>query len=960
MLESGVLLPRFVFFRDAGHDHCLASIVKRTFPKRTTHSMPAWLYSEGDDAEYTLEWASKTVSTLSHAQVGFLRACADGERVDPSAELKRVEVDTQQTYGAPKRLVAWLRARCGAEMERRCITAWEKKSAGAGGVSQADTTTLLHDSYVACCWTQANARLLIEESHESAAPSLASFFNSDSELGLSCAINLGNLAFDHSNKDSTIHQLIGRSLNASNRSWTSTMTHCVRKSSGLRLLIYDGLIVSLTGMHPGVDPLCRPTLEDRILIETCVRGLILRNRKLEELKGVCLACRQVVRRLLATSLTDALPAYMLLRLQSNSPLDLGMAPLDAPSSQSLQVSNALAKAGSAIAHDLRSADCSDATFDVDTVASIVERHLADLIDVVPHTSRQGNSNSGFKKRVFNARLLGLQTLRIPHVKRTPTLLQLVQSLTSVSYHSQLIPFWSVCNSLGIKMSRLDQAQHAASHLGSPMIELCQSLDDASVEHARRCAMHCKTAPMMSCEEVATAMRLHIGSSPSSKPISNVNDLMNLAPRILAMLIEFAMTAHLLNEVLVYRLDSQAERMQKTALMQGYNLIDCKRLLRYATGPRDVDLVGEVDEAIERLPRQVTHLCMCLECGRVANATPVRNDKILLQDKTMASGRNNLVKRSRVEAPFNEEGIKMVMSDTKDEQFYCSKRSSASLRTALVNENDARKSKIDVKISNMSSDVDSSGVTIEVSSIARMRRECRRAMEQKSCALACGSKPMFEVPIVGRAVRIFGTWYALCSFCGCVVVADPGSKLGATISCLQCQTNKECTTSVRLKDAVFAAKVNRTSRSKKKRRETVQHGITLVQKLTMKTLASSSSVCRYCSCALKSIKKGRSVNARLHSPLDMKGANAGLPSELKYTQWCTKHRPSWLEDALKVMRTNCILAYIAHNARPMEASTCRVETPSLSDKVAKTTKTVREKTLKRIATRMKAACKAKKS
>lgn len=72
-----------------------------------------------------------------------------------------------------------------------------------------------------------------------------------------------------------------------------------------------------------------------------------------------------------------------------------------------------------------------------------------------------------------------------------------------------------------------------------------------------------------------------------------------------------------------------------------------------------------------------------------------------------------------------------------------------------------------------------------SEIAKLRRDIKNCYEQHPKAVACGDVPLVRIPILGRAVRIFDEWHALCSFCGCLARIHPTSRFRADPCCMRC-------------------------------------------------------------------------------------------------------------------------------------------------------------------------------
>ena len=45
--------------------------------------------------------------------------------------------------------------------------------------------------------------------------------------------------------------------------------------------------------------------------------------------------------------------------------------------------------------------------------------------------------------------------------------------------------------------------------------------------------------------------------------------------------------------------------------------------------------------------------------------------------------------------------------------------------------------------------------------------------------------MVSISLIGRAVRLWDSWYALCSFCGCFMKLHPNNRYEAELCCLRC-------------------------------------------------------------------------------------------------------------------------------------------------------------------------------
>jgi hypothetical protein len=165
----------------------------------------------------------------------------------------------------------------------------------------------------------------------------------------------------------------------------------------------------------------------------------------------------------------------------------------------------------------------------------------------------------------------------------------------------------------------------------------------------------------------------------------------------------------------------------------------------------------------------------------------------------------------------------------------------------------------------------------------VRRDAKNALEQRVTAVACGEHPMFTVPVIGRAVRVYKQWYALCSYCATLTRVQPGVHVyGAEICCMRCD-----------------------------------HSMLGINDLSSGSFMQQSTgkVCRYCG----NVERQNTTGTRwkeLKAPLDIAGPNAVLPPPLRRVWYCPQHYKPWLMNAHRVMETRVILAHIAHNAKPV--------------------------------------------
>jgi hypothetical protein len=166
--------------------------------------------------------------------------------------------------------------------------------------------------------------------------------------------------------------------------------------------------------------------------------------------------------------------------------------------------------------------------------------------------------------------------------------------------------------------------------------------------------------------------------------------------------------------------------------------------------------------------------------------------------------------------------------------------------------------------------------------ARIRRDSKSAFEQRSLAVPCGDRPMVSVPLVGRAIRVYGQFYALCSYCASCVRVVPANRYGAEICCLRC-----CPRTLGREDVIKTAEA--------KRRAT--------QRLP---------VCRFCGKGGDASSKWKVIRA----PHDTSGENARLPPALRTVVYCSTHWRNWIASAHRTLSSRVVLSHLALGAKPI--------------------------------------------
>ena len=296
--------------------------------------------------------------------------------------------------------------------------------------------------------------------------------------------------------------------------------------------------------------------------------------------------------------------------------------------------------------------------------------------------------------------------------------------------------------------------------------------------------------------------------------------------------------------------------------------------------------------------------------RIANCTP----NVVTGRRTSAAATAAAAAATVASIEFCEVGVSSVTVLRSHEEgtstLFCAKRSSAALRSAICAEASSRLRRIDEDGSMLA---ETSGASVVWESqrdamlamahdgtvASRMRRDCKRALEQRRCASLCGDMPLLTIPIIGRAVRIYGSWYSLCSLCANFVRVTPHCRIEAEIACLRCTTTPPST----------------SQSSRRKRPATTATGKRACRDAESSELPLRRVACRFCCKKEVGQPQRHRQFVTYPSPHDVAGDNLERSSSCRTTTWCPTHDRSWLRDALTTLTTAQVIAHITTNAQP---------------------------------------------
>ena len=516
----------------------------------------------------------------------------------------------------------------------------------------------------------------------------------------------------------------------------------------------------------------------------------------------------------------------------------------------------------------------------------------------------------------------------------------VSSVLGASFRSAFVPFWMHAQMHGHRASRLDAVQYDCIHGHNQLHQLVRRLPDRARLRIQRLALRIPSATLLGIADVVALVRTDpILSKLSDSECERVRDersdssddelnfdgdsedddeckaepastseshsqqeqthgddachnptvsrafqeaeawFLARGAREAAFTTAFAQTAMLKSELVCYSLGEETRRQQAAALA-----------LRF----RNADVCS--------LPEHATRVFVCCECKRIVNA--VQN----------GSGKDT---------SFTELGLASSMLrhlPHRNHEMRCAKRSSAALRTAVNLETAATDMRaetlpavaddqplpsdlrpVSVIAAGCGKRVREDSLQVEhqaegedggdaSSDVAKLRRDIKNAFEQRPTALACGDTPLVSVSVFGRAIRVYGQWYALCSFCASLTLVTPDSRYKGEICCNRCDSG-------------------------------ILYGEAATNAVSALRPVPVPPTCRLCGKVEPDPGRWR----RVRSPLDSGGRNACVPPPLRLCHYCPSHWRPWLTWAHCTMSTKDIFSHIVHRAKPIYGASMMAET-----------------------------------
>ena len=880
------LAPLFADFEDVGMCGALARLRARLAARAPALVVPAWVWSLEYEHAVTECARCDDVPALLGALEGATRALTGA----PAPAAPPTAAPTAQQTAATVRLRFGELLEALATKEARAVVGDEQ--ALGPNVDKHALSMLYHDAYCAAVWTSAHAEYLgcihdLLGSQPATEALVRKFMVPPPELytvaNMSHLAQLGALtertasARCCSKSSQALLAILTRVTNAGSRGWETTLLAALKESDGAVRVCMQSLAVALTGLNPAVHPGVRRSWRERFVLLRALRVQTPQDFK-EVVHKAPGAIKEAIRLHLAANFVTDCATLDAMRHTRHPTGLLCVPPMGMP-------------AGSLAAAMHRMADAG---------ADMVARREVPAVAIKRHLVSEPRSRKKAESRVsrhpkheaeaisYSSSWLGGRSG--PSSLMVRPAVQVVSGLLSASYRSIWIPFWLHGNHHGHRASRLDSAQYAALHHQSAAHRMCTLLSDEQFRKAERIVLANADASLLTVSQACALLDIQpstdaapgLPCSASSRAVQDAEvEVMNLCANDAALLVAFARIATLRATLLSYDLGAQTRCKQARAI--------CQRLLLPLEPGEDPCVAVRT-----RLPQHATMLYCCSECRRVVNS---------VQDNT---GKD---------LAFNELGLSASMLTvdcaTCAGHMRCAKRSSAALRTAVALEASAEQLELEqlepvaspllpqdlrpativatmcTRQATGRASASASALRDSSSEVAKFRRDLKSCFEQSQRATSCGDVPLVRVPLLGRAIRVFGSWYALCSTCGALARVTPSSRFRDEICCLRCDF------------AMLAGK----------------HAASEMRAALPKPAAPA---CRYC--GKLEPENGAGMKWRcIPAPADTGGRNAFVPPPLRNVWYCPSHYRSWLLNAHKTMSTADIFAHLINKARPIHGA-----------------------------------------
>lgn len=912
----------------------LARNEERARPKKSLAQVPNWIFEPNfkhacsrttvrDCLEYTRRFCRLRA---------FLKAGGAGAELSAAEEEDAVRgLATMVPSSSVEHAVAIARVALGAALElMAAIAATRLCPAKMIPTSSRDVAMRLarvqSDAYFAAVWTDAHSNYALNVVFDGAsvtylqhdphidfgAPSIRRTVSMSTLPDVAAKFEKFNSSagqVDAASKD--LLCVLFRCAQSGSRGWDASLTTALGAEGSLWVLqtLFKACLV---GMHPQIHPAARPDWGQRAVILRLLDAQLSTATLTKVMKAQSNAIKECVRLYIATLLNDTSATRTALARTTNSLGVLRSAPIGLAPSTLLATAQMLANVGLDVGTALSSRPEGGTTAS-DLVIQCLAARLtlesraranggASKDDaaaasnggatsgptgkraVVLHSSEVATAALKALPAFFNPAWFGragstddacsaVELLPNTSPQNSLNCLAVCHELVTRAFRAQFVPFWLHGHGNSIRASRFDEAQFKHMLQKSALNRLLSAIDEPTMLRVQRVAMRSPTASTATVAQVGVMLRLPEADQKKLNAAKTgeeaISAVTTLTPHAGAALLFFGRVTHLKNRFLTFSLG------ERTRLRQLYAL-----KLRFELDTNDPD------EILAQLPMHAHRVFSCLECRRCPNA--------IVDDKSKM-------------VSHNEVGLAQTMLRVGGvgdaPQIRCARRSSAALRTAITKEELAMENRIEAI------EVDDDAIeraltdSGDVAHAARLRRDLRTCAEQHAQALACGDRPLINISLIGKVVRLNNRLYAICSFCGAIVVVNQLRRFEGEICCCRCDASM-----LRLQPPIAsqARRVATEVDTETKRppppplRLIVPH-----EKLN----------CRYCNRAPPSSASASKFRV-LRAPTDSGGRNAGIPPPLRVAAFCGSHWRPWLETGLRQLPIAVVFAHIAEKAAPV--------------------------------------------
>lgn len=785
--------------------------------------------------------------------IGGTGGDASGPEPGDTCEDAEFELHTPQRMLAVARLL--LGACCEAHLALVCARRARPRTRPACPHELRATRRMYRDSCLVAVWTSAHAQYLMDLADVGMAlsdPSLHTVPSEPTELSLADVYSrrLCPGACASAPETKQLMLMLSRCTNPGSRGWDTLVRSALERSSGTTRICINATIISLTGMHSAIHPALRLHWKRRGVLISALSSTLTASQFAADMAGCLTPFKECIRRMTCNCVSDGYAMWAALVTLKHPLALMHASPLQMPCAGIEGSCAAFADAGKAflVAQGRVS------------VAQCINDSFAAAVSVAADTAP-------YDAVAWTACYGGRGTAAVHQKARATTLLS---ALWNAAFRCHFYPFWAHSAVHGARATRLDSVQHAVIHGRSAAIQLTLLLSDDERMRINRRVLATPDVGIMNISEAAALLGIPgvrglacIGGSRSLA--DSLSIIGSAGPRHAAELLCLGRLALIMENVLVCELGPQTTRRQALALSRRYAA---------ATDSDADDASHDPVQSIGLLPSYATTLYACIQCQRVVNAH--------------ASYKAGAQKRG-----FYEFGTMACMdclpqaqAGSRASQLRCAKRTSASLRTAILQQDDASTRQIeqaDILSDAVTCMTKANGGSINTSIATRVRRDAAKSMQQTARCVPCGSQDLLAVPILGKAVRLWGVWYALCAYCGSCHRVCYAGRIGSELCCMCCTR--------RSKRPEASAACEADSASTRPH----QH-------------------CRFC--GKVDLQRSGAAWKVIRAPLDATGENARLPPPLRTVCFCPQHYRQWIPACLRTMPMRVVLPHIALNAQPV--------------------------------------------